>query len=223
MNRKICIVEDNQKIRDELNIFLTVNGYECCAPAITKNLIGDILDDHPHLLLLDLNLPIFDGFEISREIRKTSDVPIIVVTSRDSEMDEMLARHIGADDYVTKPFNTQILLLRIASVLKRVYKESSSDTLDLGDFSVLLSKSILICGECEIDLTKNELKMLSALAENRGHIVSREELMTQLWNSDLFVDDNTLTVNMNRLRKKLTDAGLEDKIETKRGMGYLLK
>ncbi|MFA0816441.1 MAG: response regulator transcription factor [Anaerofustis sp.] len=223
MKKKICIVEDNEKIRDELNIFLTVNDYDCVAPPITDHLLSDILQLQPHLILLDLNLPITNGFELSRMLRKESDLPIIVVTSRDSESDEMLAMHVGADDFVTKPFNTQILLLRIASVLKRVYKETPNDIVELGDFRIHLSKSLLEYETNTIDLTKNELKILTALAEKRGRIVTRDELMTQLWNSDLFVDDNTLTVNINRLRKKLADIGLDGKIETKRGMGYLMQ
>jgi DNA-binding response OmpR family regulator len=137
-------------------------------------------------------------------------------------MDELTAMNLGADDFVTKPYNLQILLMRIASVLKRSYKERAQDTLDCGDFSVSLSKSLLICGEKETELTKNELKILSCLCENRGAIVSRDTLMVQLWNSELFVDDNTLTVNINRLRKKLQSAGLKSTIQTKRGQGYLM-
>ncbi len=174
-------------------------------------------------MLLDINLPVYDGYYICRELRKRSDVPVIVVTSRDSEIDELTAMNLGADDFVTKPYNTQILLARIFSVLKRAYRESVSDRLDCGSFIINLSKSVLEHHGTETGLTKNELKILTCLFEQRGAIVSRDELMTQLWDSDMFVDDNTLTVNVNRLRKKLEECGLENVIETKRGQGYLLR
>jgi DNA-binding response OmpR family regulator len=165
----------------------------------------------------------YDGYYICRELRKRSDVPIIVVTSRDSEIDELTAMNLGADDFVTKPYNTQILIARISSVLKRAYKESISDRLDCGSFVINLSKSSLEYSGSEVGLTKNELKIMTCLFEHKGAIVSRDELMTRLWDSDMFVDDNTLTVNINRLRKKLEACGLENVIETKRGQGYLLR
>ena len=220
--KKIMIIEDNKKIRKELSIFLSNNGYECEAPSHFENMVQDVLDIRPHLVLLDINLPGVDGYHICREIRKQSDLPVIVVTSRDTEIDELMAMNMGADDFVTKPYNLQILLMRIASVLKRAYRESASDTLDGGTFLVNLKKSALIFKDREIELTKNELKIAACLCEHRGGIVSRDELMAQLWNSEIFVDDNTLTVNMNRLRKKMKDEGLGDVIQTKRGQGYLL-
>lgn len=221
--KKILIIEDNKKIRDELSTFLTKNGYLCEAPDEFEDIIDVVLSGKPHLVLLDINLPVYDGYYICRELRKRLDVPVIVVTSRDSEIDELTAMNLGADDFVTKPYNTQILLARISSVLKRAYRESVSDRLDCGSFMINLSKSVLEHNGTEIGLTKNELKILTCLYEQRGAIVSRDELMTRLWDSDMFVDDNTLTVNINRLRKKLEECGLENVIETKRGQGYLLK
>lgn len=221
--KKIFIIEDNQKIRDELSSFLMKNGYECESSDGGGDIVTQVLTSEAHLLLLDINLPQNDGFYICKELRKRSDMPVIVVTSRDTEMDELLAMNFGADDYIAKPFNTQILLLRISSVLKRAYKESVNEKLDFGKFSVVLSKSVLEHADGETELTKNEVKILSCLHEHKGAIVSRDELMTQLWNSDMFVDDNTLTVNINRLRKKLEDIGFEDIIETKRGQGYLIQ
>jgi DNA-binding response OmpR family regulator len=220
---KILIIEDNKKIRDELSIFLTKNGYFCEAPDEFEDIIDVALSGKPHLVLLDINLPVYDGYYICRELRKRSDVPIIVVTSRDSEIDELTAMNLGADDFVTKPYNTQILIARISSVLKRAYKESISDRLDCGSFVINLSKSSLEYSGSEVGLTKNELKIMTCLFEHKGAIVSRDELMTRLWDSDMFVDDNTLTVNINRLRKKLEACGLENVIETKRGQGYLLR
>ena len=223
MTKKIFIVEDNKKIRDELSILLSKNGYQCNTSDDMKNIISEIIDARPHLILLDINLPMYDGFYLCRQIRERSDIPIIVVTSRDSELDELTAMNIGADDYITKPFNTQILLLRISSILKRVYDKTVHDILSFENCSVVLSKSILQYENTTIELTKNELKIMNCFYEHKDRIVSRETLMVYLWNSDMFIDDNTLTVNINRLRKKLENVGLTNMIETKRGQGYLMK
>jgi DNA-binding response OmpR family regulator len=220
--KKIFIIEDDKKIREELSAFLSKYGYACEAPYEFDSIIDDILSKRPDLVLLDINLPIFDGYYICREVRKCSDVPIIVVTSRDSEIDELMALSIGADDFITKPYNTQILLAHISSVLKRSSREASGDRMDCGEFVINLSKSTIEHDGMECELTKNELKILTFLYEKKGTIVSRDELMTQLWNSNMFIDDNTLTVNINRLRKKLEDSGLPDVIETKRGRGYMV-
>lgn len=216
------IIEDNKKIRRELSIFLTKNGYECLALDEFECAVQKTLEATPHLVLLDINLPAADGFYICREIRRESDVPVIVVTSRDTELDELMAMNLGADDFVTKPYNLQILLMRIASVLKRVYKENAAEVLKCGSFSISPVKSAVLHAGRETELTKNELRIMTCLYEHRGGIVSRDALMVQLWNSEMFVDDNTLTVNINRLRKKLEDAGLHDVIRTKRGLGYML-
>ncbi len=220
--KKIVIIEDNKKIRRELSIFLEKNGYECLDMDDFGNAVQKILDLSPHLVLLDINLPAADGYHICRELRRISDVPVIVVTSRDTEIDELMAMNLGADDFVTKPYNLQILLMRIASVLKRAYRENTPEALDCGSFLISPAKSAVLHGGRETGLTKNELKILICLYEHKGGIVSRDELMVNLWNSEMFVDDNTLTVNINRLRKKLDDAGLSDVIQTKRGLGYRL-
>lgn len=224
---KILIIEDNIKIRTELSVFLTRNGYECLSPDHFDNLAHVVQETAPHLVLLDINLPVVDGYYVCREIRKRSEVPIIVVTSRDSELDELTAMSLGADDFVTKPYNTQILLMRIASVLKRVYKEADMSeqviSLGIGDCVLVAARSAMVYQGQETSLTRNELKILALLHDHRGSIVSRDELMIQLWDSEIFVDDNTLTVNINRLRKKLDDAGLADVIETRRSLGYILR
>jgi len=221
--KEIFIIEDDRKIREELSTFLAKNGYICDAPNRFESIIEDVLTKKPNLVLLDINLPVFDGYYICREIRKVSDMPIIVVTSRDTELDELMAMNLGADDFITKPYNTQILLAHISSVIKRASKEIVTDRIDCGNFVINLSKSNIEHKGAELELTKNELKILTSLYEKKGSIVSRDELMTQLWNSDMFVDDNTLTVNINRLRNKLEDAGLRDIIETKRGRGYMIR
>jgi DNA-binding response OmpR family regulator len=221
--KKIFIAEDDKKIRDELTIFLSKNGYLCEALEEFGNIIECIIESSPDMVLLDINLPVFDGYYICREVRKQSDIPIIVVTSRDTEIDELMSMNCGADDFITKPYNTQILLAHISSVMKRASKELVSDRVVCGDVVVNLSKCTFEYNSTEYELTRNEIKILTLLYENRGSVVSRDELMTQLWNSYMFVDDNTLTVNINRLRNKLEEAGLSQVIETKRGRGYMVK
>lgn len=221
--QRIFIIEDDKKIRDELSIFLSKYGYICEAAETFEHIIEEVLYKKPNLVLLDINLPVFDGYYICREIRKKSDVPIIVVTSRDTEIDELMAMNLGADDFIAKPYNVQILLAHISSILKRASRETVVDFIDCGKFIINLSKSTLEYNGVEYELTKNELKILTLLFENKGRIVSRDELMTHLWNSDMFIDDNTLTVNINRLRKKLEDIGLKEVIETKRSRGYMVK
>ena len=204
--QKIIIVEDDQIIREELQIFLSKYGYEIKAPTEFNNIVDYILKQNADLILLDINLPVFDGYYICREIRKTSEVPIIVVTSRDSEVDELMSMNLGADDFVTKPYNTQILLARIAALLKRSGMNSNSNSiLTYKDFKLNLSNATVIYNDKNIELTKNEVKILSYLINHKGEIVSREILMEHLWNSDFFVDDSTLTVNITRLRKKLDE------------------
>ena len=218
----ILIIEDTEKIRNELKDLLIKYGYNVKAPETFENIIDYINKENVHLILLDINLPVYDGYYICREIRKTSNVPIIIVTSRDSEMDELMSMNLGADDFVTKPYNIQILLARIASVLNRSYNTASSDILIYHNLKLNLSKSTITLNNKEYELTKNELKILHCLIKNKGTIISRDALMEYLWTSELFIDDNTLTVNMNRLRKTLENAGLKDSIETRRGLGYIM-
>ena len=210
---KILIVEDDEKLRNELETFLKNNGYIVFGLKSFDNCIEDILESNSDLILLDINLPFFDGEYICKEIRKKSEIPIIMVTSRDNEMDELLSINYGADDYITKPFNTHILLARISSILKRTNKNDSNK----------ISESKLEKDGKEIDLTKNERKILQCLLSSRNKIVSREEMMDFLWSTDEFVDDNTLTVNITRVRNKLGEFGLKELLETKRGQGYILK
>ena len=193
-------------------------------PDIINKYSKIVKENNPHLILLDINLPVFDGYFICREIRKTSEVPIIVVTSRDSEVDELMSMNLGADDFVTKPYNTQILLARIAALLKRSGMNSNSNSiLTYKDFKLNLSNATVIYNDKNIELTKNEVKILSYLINHKGEIVSRELLMEHLWNSDFFVDDSTLTVNITRLRKKLDEIGIKNVIETRRGLGYIMR
>lgn len=222
--QKILIVEDDEKLRNELEIFLSHQGYQAECLKKFDNTIHDILEINPNLILLDINLPGVDGEYICKEIRKQSDMGIIAVTSRDNELDELVSINYGADHYITKPFNIQILLAKVNSLLRRTNSNSEpKNKIDAKDFILNISNSTIIKGDRIIDLTKNEYKILKYLIENRNKIVSREDIMDCLWENESFIDDNTLSVNITRLRSKLEELGLKDIIETKRGQGYMLK
>lgn len=223
MKEKIFIIEDEEKIRRELGTFLNKYGYDVLTSDNFENIVEETLKAAPNVVLLDINLPYYDGYYICREIRKNSNVPIIVVTSRDSDMDELMSMNLGADDFITKPYNTQILLARIASIIRRTY----NNNIDMEIFSHREFKYNLSTSEIEFEgkkqeLTKNESKIIYILIKNKEKIVSRDELMKALWQSDEFVDDNTLTVNINRLRKKIDEIGAVGYLQTKRGQGYIL-
>lgn len=220
---KLMIIEDSQIIREELKSLLTRYGYNVIACENFENILEDIEKERPELILLDINLPVYDGFHICREVRKTLNIPIIIVTSRDSEIDELMSMNLGADDFITKPYNTQILLARISAVLKRTYADVNSDVLVYKDLSLDLSKGTITAFGQSVELSKNEIKILAHLMKNKEKIVSRDDLMNYMWNSDVYIDDNTLSVNMTRIRKKLEELDLKDYIETRRGLGYILR
>lgn len=219
---KIMIVEDNERIRIELSTFLTNNGYGVVALDSFDNVVFDVLSSGVDCLLLDLNLPNIDGHYIAKQIRKVSNLPIIVITSRSSNVDELMSINIGADDFISKPYDLQILLARLESLLRRVNKVSDEFVLAINGLTLDLEKAIIYYENFNLDLTKNELLILSYLIKNKNKIVSRNDLMNHLWGGDSFIDENTLTVNINRLRNKLADIGVIDLIETKRSLGYII-
>ena len=222
--QKILIIEDDEKLRNELEIFLNKNGYEAQTLKTFENTVQDILEINPNLVLLDINLPYTDGEYICKEVRKKSNVPIIMVTSRDNEIDELLSINYGADHYITKPFNIQILLAKIASLLRRTnLRGENLDKIDVGEFILNIANNTIEKENKVIELTKNEFKILRYLLQNRNKIVSREDIMDCLWDTESFIDDNTLTVNITRLRNKLEEIGLKELIETKRGQGYIIR
>lgn len=222
--QKILIIEDDEKLRNELETFLNKNGFVATSLKKFDNAVEDILNEKADLLLLDINLPYTDGEFICKEIRKISNVPIIMVTSRDSEMDELLSLNYGADQYVTKPYNIQILLAKIVGLLKRNQNAGNNpDKIDCGEFVLNTARRIIEKEDNKVELTKNEYKILEYLVLHRQQVISRDEIMDYLWESEEFVDDNTLNVNIKRLRTKLEELGLIDQIETRRGQGYLLK
>ncbi len=221
--KKILIVEDDEKLRKELEIFLNNNGYLSETLKTFNNTLNDILKINPELLLLDINLPNADGEYICKEIRKKSNMPIIIITSRDNEIDELLSINNGADHYITKPFNIHILLAKINSLLRRTKSQENIDRIDAKDFILNINKSTIEKDNTIIELTKNEFRILKYLVQNRNKIVSREDIMMCLWDSDNFIGDSTLTVNIARVRYKLEELGLKELLETKRGQGYILK
>jgi DNA-binding response OmpR family regulator len=216
------IVEDDATIRKELKILLEKYKYSVITTNDFEDVVGFALAENPHLILLDINLPCYDGYYICRELRKHSKIPIIVVTSRNSDTDELMSLNLGADHFVTKPYNTQILLAKIESLLERAYDAGTGKTLRYGDLALDIGKSVVSFKGESRELTKNELRILQILFESPGDIVSRDDIMNALWQTDAFVDDNTLTVNMSRIRKKLAEIGAGDALKTKRGLGYSL-
>ena len=214
--KKILIIEDDKVLRGELKILLGANGYETVEVTDFEDTAGQALAAEPDLVLLDIILPGANGQMILREIRAKSDVPVIMLTSRNEDVDEIVSRSSGADDYVTKPYNPTLLLLRIETGQPKE-EELTCRGMRLN----VLRSSIFYNGEEHV-LSHNEMTILHCLVKNRGRIVSRDELMDYLWDNSEFVDDNTLTVNINRLRKRLAGIGIGDVIETRRRQGYIL-
>lgn len=221
---RILIVEDDEKLRYELETFLNKNGFDATSLDRFDHTIEDILKSQVELVLLDINLPNIDGEFVCKEVRKQSNVPIIMVTSRDNEIDELMSLYGGADQYVTKPFNIQILLAKITGLIKRNQNAGSHlERIECNEFVLNTAERVIEKEGKKLELTKNEYNILYFLCLHKNTIVSRDEIMDYLWESEEFIDDNTLNVNIKRLRTKLEELGLMDKIETRRGQGYLLK
>lgn len=219
----IMIIDDNEQLQNELGNMLFNNGYLVTKIKEFNNISSQVENNNPDLILLDINLPNEDGFKICTEIRSFSKVPIIFITSRDTNVDELMGITLGGDDFITKPYNTQILLARISSLLKRVYpNDKSMDIMEYKGLKLNILSSTLEHDGMTVELTKNELKILHYLLNNKGKIVSRVDIMEYLWDSYLFVNDNTLTVNITRIRNKIEEIGLSDFIKTKRGQGYII-
>ena len=218
--KKIFIVEDDKSICMELVEILENEGYAASYLTDFEHSKEEILTAGADLIFMDINIPGINGRNLLKEIRKESDIPVIMVTSRTSEMDEVLSMSYGADDYITKPYNPTILLLRIAAVLKRM--EGSQNAASYRGAEVNFSKGTIRLGEKEQVLTKNEMIIFQRLLSSKDKIVSRDEIMTDLWDNEEYVNDNALTVNISRLRTKLAELGLPDAIETRKKQGYRL-
>ena len=217
---KIFIIEDEPAIREELEQLLGKYGYDCVSSDDFQNIGETALDAQADLILLDINLPYQDGFQVCRSIRQKSNVPIIILTSRNTDFDELMGLNIGADDFVSKPYNGQVLLARIQKILARTYEVQSNTLLTHKGLTLNLLRATISHNGNEKELTKNELGILRLLMLNKGNIIPRDAIIDELWQSEEFIDENTLNVNVVRLRKKLVEIGLPDYLETKRGMGY---
>ncbi len=217
---RIMIVEDEIMMRNELSNMLKNNGYEVYYITDFVNVTDQLIQEHMDLILLDINLPNENGYQICSKVRASIPVPIIFITSRNSDMDELNSFISGGDDYITKPYNIPVLLARISNVLKRTYKESENEQLEYKGLILYVEKNIIVYNEQEIELTKNEFKILLFLVKGKGKILSRTEIIEYLWDNEMFVDDNTLSVNIRRIRTKLEKIGLSDFIHTKHGQGY---
>ncbi len=220
--QKIMIVEDDQVIREELALLLENEGY---APIVGED-FSTILEqagrECPDLVLLDVGLPGRDGFSLCANLRKSVKAPVIFVTSRSSSLDEVRALSLGGDDYITKPYSIPVLLARIKAVLRRSGATDGTDVLEAAGLCVSLTKGTVSVSGQTAELTRNELQILACLMAHAGQIVSRADLIETLWDNQIYIDDNTLSVNMTRLRTKLAEIGLPDAIKTRRGMGYQL-
>lgn len=216
----ICIVEDDAAIRTELAQVLQRNGYETAACEVFDTVVDDIVAADPDLVLLDLTLPGTDGQFVCRDLRARSEVPIIVLTSRTTEIDEVMSMTMGADDFVPKPYSSRVLVARIQALLRRMSAVPERNVLSHNGLELDCSRSTASANGQQVELTKNEMRILSLLMRHAGTIVSREAIMRDLWDSDAFIDDNTLTVNINRLRNTLERIGVTGYLATHRGRGY---
>lgn len=221
---RILIVEDDRSIADALKRHIESWGYEVACVQDFQNVIGEFTDFSPQLVLLDIMLPFYNGFHWCSQLRKISRVPVVFLSSASDNMNQIMAMNMGGDDFITKPFDIHLLTAKIQAILRRTYDFSGQLSLmeHRGAFLNLSDGSLTYHDE-KTELTKNELKILQCLMEKKGTVVSRESLMERLWATDSFVDENTLTVNVNRLRKKLDTMGLTDFIRTKKGMGYIIE
>ncbi len=219
----VLIVEDDVGIATTVKERLNTWGFDAVCVEDFKSVLETFTQLKPHLVLMDISLPFFSGYHWCEQLRKISKVPIIFISSSSDNMNIVMAVSLGADDFIAKPFDTDVLIAKVKALLRRSYDfAGESDVLQHKDVFLNLSDNTLLYRDTKIELTKNEYKILHTLLVNKGKIVSRERLMENLWQTDSFVDDNTLTVNINRLRKKMGGAGIIDFIATKVGVGYII-
>ena len=220
---RIMIVEDDEVIAGLVKKHLESWGYQVECVTDFAHVLVEFVQKDPQLVLLDLKLPFYNGFHWCEEIRRISQVPVLFLSSAADNMNMVMAMSRGADDFISKPFDLDVLAAKVQAVLRRTYSfGKSSNILEHGEAILNLGSGTLVFREETVDLTRNELRSLQILFEHAGKVVSRDAIMTRLWENDSFVDDNTLTVNMTRLRRKLESAGLKDFIVTKKGLGYMV-
>lgn len=221
---KILIIEDDLTIARTLKEHLEKWDYEVTLVTDFRNITEQVIRLDPQLVLLDVMLPYFNGFYWCSEIRKISKVPVMFISSASDNMNIVMAMNMGGDDFIPKPFDLNVLTAKVGALLRRTYSfQGQVNVIEHQGVVLCLSDTTLSYQNQKIELTKNDYKILQLLMENLGRVVSREEIMQRLWENDQFIDDNTLTVNMTRLRKKLTEAGLNDFITTKKGLGYIIE
>ncbi len=221
---RIFLVEDDPIIAETVQKHLMSWGWQVKAAADFARVMEDFTAFGPQLVLLDISLPVYNGYHWCGEIRKISRVPVIFLSSASDNMNIVLAMHMGGDDFIPKPFDLTVLTAKVQALLRRTYEFSREQAeLPLGGGALRLREGVFVKGDLRLELTRNEFRILEMLLESRGRIVSREELMERLWSTDSFVDENTLSVNVNRLRKKLEEAGLPDAIRTRKGEGYIIE
>lgn len=220
---RILVVEDDIAIFESLKDRLGQWSFHVTGPDDFHDVMHSFLIEQPHLVILDIQLPAYDGFHWCREIRAVSKVPIVFLSSRDHPMDMVMAMNMGADDYIQKPFDTDVLLAKLQALLRRTYSygEEMPDILEWNKAMIDLKRGVIRMDGNEVELTKNEFFILTVLVESNDQIISRDHLIRKLWDDERFVNDNTLTVNMTRLRQKLVGIGLEEAIVTKKGLGYM--
>lgn len=223
MDMTIFIVEDDLAIFNSLKERLGQWSLRVTGPSDFQDVMGAFVQEKPHLVMMDIQLPAYDGFHWCREIRAVSKVPIIFLSSRDHPMDMVMAMNMGADDYIQKPFHTDVLMAKVQAILRRTYAygEEASDVLEWNGAIIDMKRGIIRKDSEEVELTKNEFFILAVLVQSTDEIVSRDELIRKLWDDERFVNDNTLTVNVTRLRQKLAELGLGEAIVTKKGLGYM--
>lgn len=221
--KEMLLVEDDLDLSKVLSSSLNKWGFKVNLIENFDSILKEFIEKEPQLVIMDVNLPYYDGFYWCKKIREVSKVPILFLSSRDSNMDLIMGINNGGDDYITKPFSIEVLITKINALLRRTYDYAGSDSIIYYNDAVLdIEKCTFKCGNNTIELTKNEIKILSVLIKNREKVVSRDKLMMSLWNDDEFVSDNTLTVNITRLRNKIKEIGLDDFIKTKKGIGYMV-
>lgn len=221
---KILIIEDDRRLAEEIGQIINRWGYEALFVEDFQKVEEQFIKQAPHLILLDIHLPFYDGYHWCRRIRQHSEVPILFITSAADKMSLMMAVHMGGDDFLTKPFEGEILQSKIMALLRRTYNygQVHHSLMTYDDIFLDLARQVVVCKDVEVELTKNEARIMELLIEHGGTIVEREVLMKRLWDNDCFVDDNTLTVNVTRLKRKLEPLGIKDRIVTRKGVGYEL-
>lgn len=224
MNYKILIVEDDDVIAKQMKLHIEKWGFTVYIDENLSNVLGDFSVVKPDLVLLDVNLPFFNGFFRCSKIREVSKVPVIFISSASDSMNQVLAMNMGGDDFICKPFSFEILTAKVNAILRRTYDFSNNtNVIEIAGGVFLPLESVFVYNGERMELTKNENRIMSSLLDNKGTIVSRTRLMEKLWDDDCFIDENTLNVNINRLRKKFESIGIDNLIKTKKGQGYIIE